>query len=137
MLKVRKTIEADVAEIAAYTRLAYADECTKRNVINTCPDYPSPASVLEDLDKYLYHTILLDDQIIGGLYLIEKDASLTLEDFCIHPDYQNKGYGYKVMKMLEKEYSHIDKWHLVTPVYSLGNQALYHKLNYKVMGSGV
>jgi len=99
--------------------------------------YPSVKSIEDDLDKYLYHTIFLKERVIGGLYLVEKNKTLTVEDFCIHPKYQNRGYGFQVMKALEESYDHIHMWSLVTPVYSVGNQALYKKLNYKMIGKTI
>lgn len=55
---------------------------------------------------------------------------MRFEDFVINPNYQGKGYGYNVMKLIEEAYSYISEWQLSTPIFSVGNQHLYKKFGY-------
>ena len=75
---------------------------------------------------------ILDDEIIGALFLIpEGEKTMCFEDFVIHPIFQGKGYGYKVLCMIEDLYPEIREWKLSTPIFSVGNQYLYEKFGYK------
>ena len=56
---------------------------------------------------------------------------MRFEDFVIDPIYQNKGYGYKVMQLIEEMHADIVEWQLSTPVFSVGNQHLYTRFGYK------
>ena len=95
------------------------------------PGYDSVESEIDIINRFLAYKILLDDEIIGGFFLIpEGDESMHFEDFVIRPSMQGKGYGYSVLGMLEKLYPNIKKWILSTPVFSVGNQHLYEKAGY-------
>jgi len=108
----------------------------KRHVENLDPSYPSAEWVIRDIKKYTYYKVILDNKIIGGLYLVDKnDSTAVIEDFCIEPIHQGQGYGYKVMMLIEKMKPQYKVWKLVTPIYSVGNQALYEKLGYVKVGS--
>ena len=131
MLEVSRANQEDAVLISKCARLAYADECKKRKVVNLTPSYPSVSGVVRDIKNHIYYKITLENTIIGGLYLVSRERdTLEIEDFCIHPSYQNKGYGYKVLLHLERVHQNTRVWRLVTPIYSIGNQALYNKLGY-------
>jgi|LGOV01.1.fsa_nt_gb RimJ/RimL family protein N-acetyltransferase len=131
MLDVIRAKQEDALYISRCARIAYADECRSRNVENLSPLYPSVNDVIRDIENHIYYKIIFDKRIIGGLYLVKKESdTLVIEDFCIEPNYQNKGYGYKILLHLESVNQNIKQWRLVTPTYSIGNQALYNKLGY-------
>jgi GNAT superfamily N-acetyltransferase len=54
-----------------------------------------------------------------------------LEDFCIDPLFQGKGYGYESLVRMEKFYPKCKHWILSTPAYSTKNHYLYEKFGYK------
>lgn len=128
----------DAEEIAKCAREAYKDEKARfANEGDSYDGYPSPNWVIHDIKKYTYYKILLDNNIIGGTYIWEKSECVyIIEDFCIHPRYQNKGYGKKALLQLEKINSNIKVWTLTTPIYSIRNQHLYESLGYREIGRG-
>lgn len=96
------------------------------------PGYDSVESEIDIINRFIAYKIMLDDEIIGGLFLIpEGEEIMHFEDFVIRPSMQGKGYGYKVLCMVEKLYPNIKKWVLSTPVFSVGNQHLYEKFGYR------
>lgn len=91
-------------------------------------DVESEISIIKNLISY---KIILDDQIIGALFLVPiSETVMCFEDFVIEPSFQGKGYGYKTMEMIEEAHKSILEWHLSTPVFSIGNQHLYEKFGY-------
>jgi len=95
------------------------------------PGYDKVESEIDIIKKFIAYKIELDNQIIGALFLIPlADSKMRFEDFVIEPLFQGKGYGYIVMKLVEKTYPHINEWQLSTPVFSVGNQHLYKKNGY-------
>lgn len=128
----------DAEEIAKCAREAYKDEKYRfANEKDSYDGYPSTNWVIHDIKKYTYYKILLDKKIIGGAYIWEKsDGVYIIEDFCIHPSYQNKGYGKEALLQLEKINLNIKVWTLTTPIYSIRNQHLYERLGYREIGRG-
>jgi len=95
------------------------------------PGYDEVESQIYIIKNFIAYKIELDNQIIGGLFLIPLgDKKMRFEDFVIEPSLQGKGYGYRVMELVEKTYSDINEWQLSTPVFSVGNQHLYKKFGY-------
>lgn len=96
------------------------------------PGYDKVESENNIIANFIAYKIILDDNIIGGLFLIPIEGSkMRFEDFVIDPTYQGNGYGYKVMQLIEKMHPDIKEWQLSTPVFSVGNQHLYTKIGYK------
>ena len=95
------------------------------------PGYNEVESQISIIKNYIANKIELDNQIIGGLFLIPLgDNKMRFEDFVIEPSFQGKGYGYRVMELIEKAYPDINEWQLSTPIFSVGNQHLYKKFGY-------
>ena len=95
------------------------------------PGYDEVESQIYIIKNFIAYKIELDNQIIGALFLIPLDDNkMRFEDFVIEPSFQGKGYGYRVMELIEKTYPDIKEWFLSTPVFSVGNQHLYKKFDY-------
>ena len=132
MLTIKRAKMEDAEEITKIKTVAFNKE------INTYlgrdggpPGYNKVESELEIIDKFLAYKILLDGYIIGGFFLyFEGEDILHFEDFVINPEYQGKGYGYKVLYMAQELFPHVKEWKLSTPVFSVGNQHLYEKFGY-------
>lgn len=65
-------------------------------------------------------------------YIFHK---LTIEDFCILPQYQGKRYGTEVLGLIEELYSDNKIWTLDTPCFCKRNRHLYEKMGYKSIGT--
>jgi GNAT superfamily N-acetyltransferase len=95
------------------------------------PGYNKVESQIDIIKKFIAYKIELDNQIIGALFLIPiGNNRMRFEDFVIEPSFQGKGYGYRVMELIEKTYPDINEWQLSTPIFSVGNQHLYEKFGY-------
>lgn len=83
------------------------------------------------IKEYYYYKIVENEEIIGCFWLHDiDDNTIKLEDFCIHPHYQGKGYGYKTLLYMEELFLLKKKWILGTPFYSVRNHYLYEKAGY-------
>lgn len=95
------------------------------------PGYNEVESQISIIKNFIAYKIELDNKIIGALFLIPLgDKKMRFEDFVIEPSFQGKGYGYRVMELIEKTYPDINEWQLSTPIFSVGNQHLYRKFGY-------
>lgn len=133
MIHIKKAFKEDAIQITDIKTRAYNKE------INTYlgrdggpPGYNQVESQLHIIDHFTAYKIMLEDEIIGAFFLIkEKEDQIRFEDFVIDPKFQNKGYGFKTMELIEKKYPHVKQWSLSTPVFSVGNQHLYEKVGYR------
>ncbi len=132
MIVIKRAFEKDAQAITDIKIRAYHKE------INTYlgrdggpPGYDKVESQLYITKNFIAYKIELDNQIIGGFFLIPlPDKKMRFEDFVIEPIYQGNGYGFQVMKLVETLYPYICEWQLSTPIFSVGNQHLYTKFGY-------
>lgn len=132
MLEIKKATIDDAKLITDIKIKAYNKE------INTYlgrnggpPGYDQVESQIDIIKNFIAYKIELDNKIIGALFLIPLgDNKMRFEDFAIEPSFQGKGYGYRVMELIETAYPDINEWQLSTPMFSVGNQHLYKKFGY-------
>jgi len=82
-----------------------------------------------------YYKVSLQDRIIGGCFL----KSVTEDHYAIHgifidPDFQNRGYGQKLLEFVLHRHAEIRKWSLETPDYSARNRHFYEKMGFRKTG---
>lgn len=122
--------EGDFGEILALQKLAYQSEAEIYNDYNI----PPLVQTLEDLKEEAKESIILkfveDEKIVGSVRALEKGGTCYIGKLIVHPDYQNKGIGKKLMKAVEKYFGAI-RYELFTGHLSVKNLALYEKLGYK------
>lgn len=84
------------------------------------------------INDFLTYKILFNSKTIGFFFLIPfSEDHVSLESFCIYPEYQNKGFGYKSLLEMERVNSHVKKWSLTSMKGSDRIQHLYEKFGYK------
>jgi RimJ/RimL family protein N-acetyltransferase len=137
MIKIEMAQMEDVEVITEIKERAYNDE-TRRfgpGRDGGPQGYDSVESTRWLMNKFSYYKIMIGREVIGGFWLEGwSDGQLQLEDFCIHPQHHNKGYGTMAIKLMEEMFPNIKKWTLKTPHYSLRNQHLYKKMGYVKIG---
>ena len=130
MIEIRKALLKDAEAITEIKIKAFNKEIiTYLGRNGGPPGYDKVESEKDIIAHFIAYKIVLDNNIIGGLFLIPIEGNkMRFEDFVIDPIYQGNGYGYKVMQLIEKMHPDIKEWQLSTPV---GNQHLYTKFGYK------
>lgn len=148
MINIRKADLSDVKQFAYIKAEAYADDRIKNKPDkDNIPEwydgewYKGLCVVDEKeaerlIRNYSCHMIMLDGKPMGIFWLMkENDDSLTIEDFCILPKFQGKGYGAEVLDLIEDFYPQNKIWTLDTPAFCKRNRHLYEKAGYKNIGT--
>ncbi len=143
-IAIKLAAEADANIVSQIVAAAYKD-CQEK--FKPTPDkiptwlawWSSLAEPLLDdhrrfIKNELTYLILLDDVIIGTFRLERHDNISELDDFCILPEYQNKGYGLSTLKLIDKLYN-VNCIELATPYFCTANRYLYEKAGYKQTGT--
>lgn len=104
MIHLEKVKIEDAEKIIEVRKLAYTDEDVRfGEEKGTYLEFIGEANfVLWCMNRYLLYKMMLDYIIIGTFWLDheadDRPNHFELQDFCILPEYQNKGYGRKVIK---------------------------------------
>ena len=123
-------LKCDLDEILELQKLAYKSEAEIYNDFTI----PPLTQTLEDLKQEAKESIILkvveNGRIVGSVRAFEKDGTCYIGKLIVHPEYQNKGIGKKLMAAVEKCFK-VVRYELFTGHLSEKNLALYEKLGYK------
>jgi ribosomal protein S18 acetylase RimI-like enzyme len=127
----RATI-SDADEILILQKLAYRSEVEIYNDFNIPPLLQTLENIQEDFEKQFFLKAVIDGRIIGSVRAYQKEETCYIGRLIVHPDFQDKGIGKKLMNEIEKIFSTCHRFELFTGDRSERNLYLYQKLGYKI-----
>ncbi|MGD0338390.1 MAG: GNAT family N-acetyltransferase [Bacteroidota bacterium] len=131
-MEIGNAIFNDLPSILELQKLCYRENAERYN------DYQIPpmTQTIKDLEDEFNHNVILkaEDQskIIGSLRAYEKNRICYIGRVIVHPDYQNKGIGTKLMIEIERRFPDVSKYELFTGYKDEKNIYFYGKLGYKI-----
>ena len=124
---------SDFPEILALQKLAYQENAVRYND----PCIPPLTQTLKDLEEqaksHIFLKAVADGVIIGTVRGYEQDGYAVIERLIVHPKFQNRGIGRKLMAAIEGEFG-TQILRLFTGHLDEKNMSLYSKLGYTVYG---
>lgn len=143
-IKIRLANITDVNVVSKIVALSYKD-CQEKfkpepEKIPTWIDWwyslskPQFSEHSRFIESEITYVILQNDTIIGTFRFEQHDSKSELDDFCILPQHQNKGYGMCVLKMIE-ELNNTNYIEFATPYFCIANRYLYKKAGYIEIGT--
>jgi ribosomal-protein-alanine N-acetyltransferase len=124
-LVIRPMLEQDLTDVMLIESAAYP--------------FPWTQSIFQDcFKKNYYNYILEDNQILVGyaLMLIAHPSEAHILNICVHPDYQNCGYGRILLHYLLDVARHKSVEEILLEVRPSNKSAirLYHSLGFNQIG---
>lgn len=120
----------DLEEILRLQKLAYQSEAA----IYGDNNIPPLVQTLEELIAEANYSVVLkyieDDKIVGSVRAYKKDGTCHIGKLIVHPDYQNRGIGKKLLAAIENQFQGL-RYELFTGHLSEKNLKLYKKLGYR------
>lgn len=123
--------KADLPEILKLQYLAYQSEAA----LFGSKDIPPLKETLAEVEKQFENGTNLkmvdeNNKIIGSVRAHSDDTRAYIGKLMVHPDYQKKGFGKKLLLEIEKYYPN-KRFELFTSTRSIDNIRLYKKMGYK------
>jgi len=131
MMIERATI-SDAEEILALQKLAYRSEAEIYNDFNIPPLVQTLESLQKDFENQFFVKAVTHGRIIGSVRTYKKGETCYIGRLIVHPDFQNRGIGTKLMYEIEKVFNHCKRFELFTGDKSERNLFLYEKLGYQI-----
>jgi ribosomal protein S18 acetylase RimI-like enzyme len=131
MVAIKKATHEDLSKILRLQKLAYLSEAKLLNNYSIQP----LTQTLEELEKEFSKSIILKiedesaNEIIGSVRSYEENDRVYVGKLMVHPDYQNRGIGTKLLKTIETYYTN-KTFELFTSNKSEKNILLYKKNGY-------
>ncbi|MDR0305317.1 MAG: GNAT family N-acetyltransferase [Chitinispirillales bacterium] len=130
-MEIIKAVFDDLPQILDLQKLAYLSEA---KILNNYQIQPL-TQTLEELRSEFTNNIILKmtdkgNSIIGSVRAYEENDRVYIGKLIVHPDYQNNGYGTKLLNAVETFFEN-KTYELYTSCKSERNLYLYKKYGYK------
>lgn len=122
MITVRKMSKSDIPILYKVALRAFALDYERFGV------YPPMINSKKKrfLPPHIFgKTILENDTIIGGAFVVAFGKKGEIGTIFIDPIYQHKDYGKQAIQIIEKAYPKVQKWKLDTPAENHGLHRFY------------
>jgi len=129
---IEKATVSDAEELLALQKLAYRSEAEIYNDFSIPPLIQTLESMKEDFKNQLFLKAFLDGRIIGSVRAYSKEETCHIGRLIVHPDYQNRGIGTRLMNDIERIFNGCKRFELFTGDKSERNLRLYQELGYRI-----
>ncbi|MFX0016129.1 MAG: GNAT family N-acetyltransferase [Promethearchaeota archaeon] len=98
------------------------------------PWYDSPSFHQRFMKFMDYYKILLDENIVGGIFSRGGKQHRVLEGIFVDPPCHNQGIASRAMELLWEMYPEVQLWTLGTPEWNVRTRHFYEKLGFIQVG---
>ncbi|KZE68967.1 GCN5 family acetyltransferase [Fictibacillus phosphorivorans] len=130
MESIIKATVSDASEIHSLQKLAYISEAEFYNNYEIEPLKQSVQDVEKAFEHFLVLKYMYHGKIVGSVRAHESEETCYIGRLMVHPDFQNRGIGKKLMSEVELMFAHC-RYELFTGSKSTKNISFYEKLGYK------
>ena len=134
-IKIVPSKKAEANELLKIQKEAFYSDLIKYKDYHTNPAAESLDYFLFRMQNSLHYSIYIDGRLTGAICLVKQTKDhYYLYRIYFGPEFQNKGYGSKILQQLEGKFPQVKKWSLDTPKDNRRNRHFYEKFGYKKMG---
>ncbi len=127
----RATID-DAQEILALQKLAYQSEAEIYNDFTITPLHQNLDDIKAEFADQCFLKFCADNRIVGSVRAYVQEGTCFIGKLIVHPEYQNRGIGSKLLQEIENHFDHVERYELVTGHKSRKNLHLYKKNGYRI-----
>jgi phosphoribosylanthranilate isomerase len=128
--QIQKVKKKDMEEILALQKLAYQSEAELNNDFDIPPLTQTLEEIRAEFGQALFLKVMDGTKIIGSVRAHEKDGTCHIGRVIVHPDFQNRGIGSRLLREIEGRFD-CGRFELFTSARSERNLYLYVKLGYR------
>ncbi len=130
MIVERASVE-EAQEILDVQKVAYVSEAEIYNDYSIPPLTQTLEQIQADFSKQLFLKAYFDGKIVGSVRGFMEQETCHIGRLVVHPDFQNRGIGARLMKAIEEYFDQAAHYQLFTGHRSERNLRLYHSLGYE------
>jgi len=130
-MKIAKATFEDLPAILELQKLAFISEAQIHNNFKIQPLVQTLEEIQKEFENWTILKLIDEQQkIIGSIRANEEETKVQIGKLIIHPDFQNKGLGSRLLKEAEEMYPN-KSFELLTSSKSEKNLWLYKKNGYR------
>jgi ribosomal protein S18 acetylase RimI-like enzyme len=132
MVRIAPAERSDAAEILELQKRAYQSEAVLYDDWSIPPLTQSLDEIKNEFGSMTFLKACTADRLIGSVRASIHDGTCSIGRLIVHPEYQHKGTGSRLMAAMEKEFPAAQRFELFTGSRSEGNIRFYERLGYRV-----
>jgi len=125
----------DAEEVLALQKLAYRSEAEIYGDYTIPPLTQTLEEIETDFENQLVLKASVNGKIVGSVRAYIREGTCFIGRLIVHPDFQNRGIGTRLMDEIEKRFGQVERYELFTGHRSERNLRFYRKLGYKAFKS--
>lgn len=129
-LNVEVAVIEDARSILALQKLAYVSEAEIYGDYSIDPLTQTLDALRADFAERVFLKVSVSGRIVGSVRGYLKHDTCHIGRLIVHPDFQNRGIGKRLMREMESFFSNAERYELFTGHKSERNHSLYKKLGY-------
>lgn len=128
---IKEATESDAEKILEIQKLAFYGQGILYNDFTLPPLVQTLEELVRDFRTYAYLKAVHGGEVIGSVRGRYERDMCFISRLIVHPDYQNRGIGKKLMLAVENRFAGASRYELFTGDKSEKNLALYRRLGYR------
>ncbi len=120
----------DLEEILVLQRLAFRSEAERYNDDTLPPLTQTLEGIQADFERMVFLKASVDGRIVGSVRAYVEGDTCHLGRLVVHPDFQRRGIGRRLMHEIERRFAHVQRFELFTGHASTPALRLYEGLGY-------
>jgi ribosomal protein S18 acetylase RimI-like enzyme len=130
-MRVKLAVVADAPAILELQKLCYQTEAALNDDYSIPPLHQTLESMREEFEKKVVLKAVESGRIVGSIRAFVKDDNCYVQRVIVHPEFQNKGIGKKLLGSVESIFLSARRFELFTSEKSAKNLALYASIGYR------
>ena len=130
-MKITLADVADAQTILELQKQCYQSEAALYDDYSIPPLRQSLESLRDEFEKKIVLKAVESGRIVGSVRAHVKDDTCHVERLIVHPDFQNKGIGKKLLGSVESIFLSARRFELFTGEKSVKNISLYSSFGYR------
>ncbi len=131
-MKIEQATISDLETILDLQRTSYVSQAKLYNDFTIPPMTQTLQEMYEDFAYKKFLKVIDGGSIIGSIRAFEKDGTCHIGRLMVHPNFQNKGIGTRLIHEIEHTFESCKRFELFTGSKSEKNIILYQKLGYRI-----
>ncbi len=120
----------DAEQLLKLQYLCYQDEAALYEDWTLPPLTQSLSALLAEYDTHRILTVRIGDEVVASVRGTEELTICHIGRLCVHPRFQRRGLGGRLMAAIEAAFPTVERYALFTGARSEGNLRLYRRLGY-------